>query len=136
MAFELDPQLKKDTHYLGEFDLCQVLLMNDAQYPWIILVPKREDVSEIFDLSQADQQQLMLESNFLLEAMSKVFQADKMNVANLGNMVAQLHLHHIARYKTDASWPAPIWGVKPSKAYDQDGLEKVFEKVKQMLTKG
>ena len=133
MAFELDPQLKKDTHYLGEFDLCQVLLMNDCQYPWIILVPKREKVREIFELSEQDQLQLMLESNFMLEEMSRVFKADKMNVANLGNIVSQLHIHHIARYTNDASWPGPVWGVKSPQAYSDDKLKKAFQTIKEML---
>lgn len=133
MSFKLDPRLEADTLHLGDFDLCRVLLMNDSQYPWVILVPRKEGVTEIFELSFEEQQQLMLESNFLLEEMAKVFDADKMNVANLGNMVSQLHIHHVARFKTDPAWPDPVWGAQPAKAYSESELEDIFEKVRSML---
>lgn len=133
MSFKLDPKLEADTHFLGDFDLCRVLLMNDSQYPWIILVPRKEGAIEIFDLSDDEQHQLMLESNFLLEAMAKYFKADKMNVANLGNVVAQLHVHHVARFEDDASWPGPIWGASAPQAYGQSELQEMFEKVSAML---
>ena len=103
--FELDDRLQADTVEIGELSLCRVLLMNDAQYPWVILVPQRENVREVFELSDADQHQLMIESNAVAKAMADHFKAEKMNVAALGNMVPQLHIHHIVRFSNDAAWP-------------------------------
>ena len=104
-----DPRLLNDCELVGRFQLCHVLLMRDANYPWCVLVPDREGMSEVFDLTQEDQQQLNLESNTLLAYMKKEFKADKMNVAALGNVVAQLHIHLIARYENDSAWPGPVW---------------------------
>ncbi|MEL7400526.1 MAG: HIT domain-containing protein, partial [Pseudomonadota bacterium] len=95
--FALDGQLASDTVLLGEFPLCLVLLSRDANYPWCILVPKREGLREIFHMSVEDREQLMKESCHLSEVMADLFVPDKMNVAALGNMVPQLHLHHVAR---------------------------------------
>lgn len=120
----LDPRLLKDGEVIGKFKLCHVLLMRDANYPWVVLVPDREDKTEVFDLSQDDQYQLYIESNTLLTFLKKEFKADKMNVAALGNVVAQLHIHHIGRYKTDIAWPAPVWGAFPAKAYADNEFEK------------
>jgi len=121
----LHPQLAKDCMVLGQLDLCTVLLMPDANYPWVILVPQRENISEIHALSDVDQQQLMRESSKVSRLMAEMFHADKMNVAALGNMVPQLHIHHIARYKTDAAWPSPVWGAVPAKAYDDVALQAI-----------
>jgi diadenosine tetraphosphate (Ap4A) HIT family hydrolase len=111
---KLHPQLEKDCIVLGEFNLCALLLLNDSNYPWFILLPKRENATEIYQLSQPDQQQLSEESAFFCQCLDDIFQPDKLNIAALGNVVPQLHIHHIARFKTDASWPAPVWGaVKP-----------------------
>ena len=98
--FELDPRLAADTFLVGETPLSQVLLMNDARYPWLILVPRRADITEPFELSEADQAQLWRESMRLGQAMKAHFAADKLNIAALGNQVAQLHVHHIARFHT------------------------------------
>lgn len=106
----LHPQLEKDCFVLGQFPLCTLLLLNDANYPWFILVPQREGITEIHQLSDEDQQQLMRESSQLAAVIEKAFNADKINVAALGNMVPQLHIHHIVRYKTDPAWPVPVWG--------------------------
>ncbi|MDH5601768.1 MAG: HIT domain-containing protein [Gammaproteobacteria bacterium] len=119
-----DPRLLKDCEVIGKFKLCYVLLMRDANYPWCILVPDREGMTEVFDLSGDDQHQLNTESYALLEYLKKEFNADKMNVAALGNVVAQLHIHHIVRYKTDIAWPAPVWGAFPAKAYSQVELDQ------------
>ena len=114
--FQLDPRLSADTFLVGETPLSQVLLMNDARYPWLILVPRRSDVTEPFQLSEADQAQLWQESMrrgtriSQGEAMKAHFAADKLNIAALGNQVAQLHVHHIARFHTDDVWPGPVWG--------------------------
>lgn len=126
---ELDPVLLHDCEVLGSFDLCQVLLMRDANYPWCILVPNVPGACEIFDLSAQQQQQLNLESNTLLAYLSREFQADKMNVAALGNVVSQLHIHHIVRYHNDVAWPKPVWGVCPAKAYDDKGLNELTSRL-------
>ena len=115
--FQLDPILNKDCLTLGHFELCQLLLMNDANYPWCILVPQRADISEIYQLSSADQQQLTVESSLLASTMDQLFQADKINIAALGNVVKQLHIHHVVRYQNDPCWPAPIWGKHPALPY-------------------
>lgn len=128
----LDPRLLSDCELLGKFKLCHVLLMRDENYPWCVLVPDRENKVEIFDLSEDDQTQLQLESNTLLSFLKNEFNADKMNVAALGNMVAQLHIHHIVRYKTDIAWPAPVWGAFPAKDY----ADEVFNKRISQLCEG
>lgn len=122
-AFVLDPQLAADTVLLGSFPLCLVLLSRDANYPWCILVPKRRGLREIYHMSVEDRNQLMKESSHLAEVMADLFVPDKMNVAALGNMVPQLHLHHVARTKDDAAWPKPVWGVVEAKAYTEDALQ-------------
>ena len=108
--FELDSRLAQDTLCMGDFTLCRVLLMNDRQYPWFILVPRRAEVSELFQLDACDQQLLWQETTALAEILKDSFAADKMNVATLGNMVSQVHMHVIVRRKGDAAWPAAVWG--------------------------
>lgn len=108
---------------LGRFPLCHLLLMRDANYPWLILVPDRDGVSEIHQLDETDQQQLMRESVLLSRMLDELFHPDKLNVASLGNVVPQLHLHHIVRYRHDAAWPAPVWGRVPAQLYSGDHLE-------------
>lgn len=122
--FCLHPQLVADTFLLGELPLSLVLLANDSQYPWLILVPKRANIREIHRLSAADQQQLMRESCAVAGLLETALAADKINVAALGNMVPQLHVHHVARFSTDAAWPSPIWGKHPALAY-ADGQHQV-----------
>jgi diadenosine tetraphosphate (Ap4A) HIT family hydrolase len=123
--FELDPRLRADCLPLGRFPLSQLLLMNDANYRWLILVPERADVSELYQLSEQDQQQLMRESCYLARQLAHGFRADKMNVAALGNVVSQLHVHHIVRYRGDPAWPAPVWGKVPARPYTEEGLVEV-----------
>lgn len=108
--FTLHPKLAEDTFPLGDFPLCRLLLMNDINFPWFILVPKRQDIREIHELAEDDQRQLLKESSSLSRQLVKVFKADKLNIGALGNMVPQLHLHHIVRYRDDPCWPAPVWG--------------------------
>jgi len=115
--FTLDERLKHDTVELGNWPLSKVLLMKDAHYRWVILVPMREAVSELFELDSDDRAQLMSESMTLSSALKREFNGDKMNVANLGNVVAQLHIHHVVRYETDAAWPKPVWGAVAPKSY-------------------
>jgi diadenosine tetraphosphate (Ap4A) HIT family hydrolase len=128
--FTLDPRLQKDTLQIAEFSLCKVLLMNDARYPWVILVPKITGLTEIFQLDEAGQQQLMVESNFVASKLKEVVQADKMNVAALGNVVSQLHIHHVARFIQDDTWPAPVWGKGDAIAYTQAESDAVISLLK------
>ena len=122
---EIHSQLAADCVLLGRLPLCHLLLMNDRQYPWFILVPARADIREIYQLDIDDRRQLMDESCGLSEFLMEVYAGDKLNVAALGNQVPQLHLHHIVRYATDAAWPAPIWGKHAPKAYRPAAIEEI-----------
>ncbi len=132
--FVLDSRLEQDTLNLGDFPLCRLLLMNDANYPWFILVPRREEVSELFQLDSADQQALWREATSLAETLKDTFGADKMNVATLGNVVSQLHMHVIARRRDDTAWPAPVWGHKPAVPYSTAQVDAIKQKLKLVLT--
>lgn len=110
MTFQLHPRLEQDCITIGRFELCLLLMMNDNQYPWFILVPEREDLQEIYQLSKAERKLLTEESSHLAENLAVLYKADKMNIAAIGNRVPQLHIHHIVRYRTDKAWPAPVWG--------------------------
>jgi len=127
--FTLDPRLEKETIYLGEFPLSRVLLMNDARYPWVILVPRIVGLTECFQLDDAQQAQLSNESNFVAESLKERVQADKMNVAALGNVVSQLHIHHVARYHADETWPAPVWGKGEVIPYTEQEREMICEQL-------
>lgn len=131
--YELHPQLRKDTIAIGQFELSDVLLMNDERYPWVILVPRREQLREIYQLAEADQQQLLKESNFVSKVMAELFSAHKMNVAALGNIVEQLHLHHVARFTSDAAWPKPIWGVGETVPYSDVAAKAMLSQLKRAL---
>ena len=122
--FELHPRLVRDTLPVGDFGLCRLLLMNDANYPWFILVPRRVGIREIFELELCDQHQLVKESSQLSGVISRVFHADKLNIAALGNMVPQLHVHHIVRYETDQAWPNPVWGMFAAQPYTKRVLQE------------
>lgn len=122
--FELHPQLRHDCRVIGRFPLCQLLLLNDARFPWFVLVPERERVAEIYMLSESERGQLWRESNQLSECIVQLFRPDKLNIAALGNIVPQLHVHHIARYTGDAAWPKPVWGVGIAQPYDVAALEQ------------
>ena len=131
--FELHPRLMEDSIVIGSFELSLLLLSKDANYPWCILVPKGEDVFEIHHLSEEDQMQLMRESCRLAEVMTSVFDAYKMNIAALGNVVRQLHIHHIARFNDDAAWPQPIWGKVPVALYANEQLAKRIKRLQNAL---
>ncbi|SFC36480.1 HIT domain-containing protein [Pseudoalteromonas denitrificans] len=124
--FELAAELKRDCIELADWPLCKVLLLNDSQYPWFILVPRKNGLKEIIDLSEQDQIVFIKESAILSKLIQEVFNPDKLNVAALGNMVAQLHIHHIARFKTDAVWPAPVWGKLPVKPYSNEQIGEII----------
>lgn len=131
--FSLHPQLAADTIFVNKLELSHVLLMNDNTYPWVVLVPEREGLREIHDLSDEDSKQLTREYRHVSHAMQRLFGADKMNIAALGNMVPQLHIHVIARFKNDPAWPGPIWGVKPTKPYSSNGLDERIALLKSAL---
>lgn len=132
----LHPQLEKDCFVVGHFPLSVLLLMNDANYPWFILVPQREGITEIHQLSEEDQQQLMKESSQLAACIETAFKADKINIAALGNMVPQLHIHHIVRYKSDPAWPAPVWGKVPPNPYATADVNQLNERMRLLLSIG
>ena len=131
--FELDPRLAADTFLVGETPLNQVLLMNDARYPWLILVPRRGDTTEPFELSEVDQAQLWRESMRLGQAMKAHFAADKLNIAALGNQVAQLHVQHVARFHTDDAWPGPVWGVGSAVPYSDAARDALIGELRSLL---
>lgn len=119
----LHPQLASDTHAVGDLPLCRVLIIKDANYPWLLLVPRRPDIVEILDLDDVERAQLTTEMSRVAQALKDITNCDKLNIAALGNMVPQLHVHIIARRKTDAAWPKPIWGVAPALPFDPQALE-------------
>ena len=129
-AFKLDPQLEKDTILISDWHLCQVRLMNDSRYPWVILIPKVDGVSEIHELAEEQQQLLLGESMRLSKALDQLFSPYKLNVAALGNMVRQLHVHHIVRFENDASFPRPVWGVGDAVPYDEASLNETVSGLK------
>jgi diadenosine tetraphosphate (Ap4A) HIT family hydrolase len=120
----LHPQLARETVVLGDLALSRVLVVNDANYPWLMLVPRRIGVSEIIDLDEVEQAQLMTEIARTARALKTVTECDKLNIGALGNVVPQLHLHVIARRKGDAAWPRPAWGAVPPLAHDKGELER------------
>jgi diadenosine tetraphosphate (Ap4A) HIT family hydrolase len=133
LEFELDPTLAADTLWMGDFPLCRLLLMNDANYPWFIMVPRRAGVTEIYHLSLEDRDQLMRESSFLAENLADLFQARKMNIATLGNQVPQLHVHHIVRQEHDPAWPQPVWGKVPAVRYSDEAIRDIRERLCRLL---
>lgn len=132
-VFELDPRLARDCFEVATLPLCKLLLMNDMQYPWFILVPQRADIREIFELSEAEQGQFWLESRRLSQVLMQQFDGDKLNIAALGNVVPQLHLHHVVRYTEDVAWPHPVWGRYTAKPYTDEQARQVCEQVRQGL---
>jgi diadenosine tetraphosphate (Ap4A) HIT family hydrolase len=116
-GFVLHERLAADTLDVGRLRLCRILLMNDATYPWLILVPERPSVQEIFELDAADRAALIEEVTLVSRALDALFEPDKLNVAAIGNIVAQLHVHIVARFRSDPVWPAPVWGRTPPYPY-------------------
>ncbi len=137
MGFTLHPQLAADTFVVGDLPLCRVLLMNNRHFPWLILVPMREAKRELFDLSTEDYPLAMSEVRSVSEQFCTLTSADKINVAALGNMVPQLHIHIIARYTRDAAWPSPVWNAPvTAEPYPQTLREQWLEKLSAALISG
>ncbi len=131
--FQLHPRLAQDCYPVASLPLCDLLMMNDSQYPWFILVPRRAELSEIYQLDQADRQQLLSESCSLAEQLQALYQPDKLNIAAIGNLVPQLHLHHVCRFTSDVAWPAPIWGKFPPSPYRHDQAQLQIAALQQAL---
>ncbi len=133
MSFQLHPRLAQDCIDIGRFELCRLLMMNDSQFPWFILVPERTDVQEIYQLTPVDRQLLIEESSHLSKNLAILYQADKMNIAAIGNLVPQLHIHHIVRYQTDKAWPAPVWGKFTAEPYTEQQIALHTQQIKNQL---
>jgi len=131
--FSLHPRLAADCIDLGTMELSRLLLLDDSRYPWCILVPERDGVREVYELSDADQITLTRESARLSRFLAETFAADKMNMGALGNLVPQLHIHHIARYHDDAAWPGPVWGVGEAVPYGEQALADRIEQIRMDL---
>ncbi|MBJ2128819.1 HIT domain-containing protein [Alteromonas sp. IB21] len=129
--FKLDSRLHNDTFFVCDLSLCRVLLMNDSQFPWLILVPMKSDIAEIIDLSEEEQITLLRESALASKALQALFSPLKLNVAALGNVVRQLHVHHVARYDTDCAWPKPVWGNQPTVAYETSKAQTLVASIQQ-----
>jgi len=133
MIFQLHPRLEQDCIAIGRFELCRLLMMNDRQYPWFILVPERAGLQEIYQLSKTERELLTEESSYLAKNLAALYKADKMNIAAIGNMVPQLHIHHIVRYQTDKAWPAPVWGKFDTVPYSERQIADNLARVKDQL---
>ncbi|WP_036566861.1 HIT domain-containing protein [Oceanospirillum beijerinckii] len=122
--FTLHTRLEEDTFPVADLPLCRLCMMNDRRFPWFILIPRIGGITEIYQLEADDRQQLMNESCALAEALMVAFDGHKMNVAALGNMVPQLHIHHVVRQPDDSAWPAPIWGGGAPEAMEPELIEQ------------
>ena len=131
--FKLHPRLVKDTYAVANLNLCKLLLMNDSNYPWFILVPCIKNISELFELTKVDRQSLNNEVDELSRRLSLYFNAKKMNVAAMGNIVPQLHVHVIVRKKTDAAWPNPVWNNVDIVPYKEKDSIKLIKNVKSII---
>jgi diadenosine tetraphosphate (Ap4A) HIT family hydrolase len=133
VTFKLDQRLQNDSFFVYKLPLSQVRLINDRQFIWCVLIPEINDVTEIIELKQAQQAALWEESAMLSRALKKGFNPDKLNVAAIGNIVAQLHIHHLCRFKVDIAWPAPVWGRQPMVGYDENKHIVLSERISKLL---
>lgn len=125
-AFQLDARLAADTVFVADWQLCRVLLMDDAQFPWLVLVPRRQGLAELDDLAERERTRLMREILRAMKVLRGVVECDKLNVGALGNIVRQLHVHVVARRENDAAWPGPVWGHGPAHHYLPEAREKLL----------
>lgn len=128
-GWSLHSQLERDTFPIGDLALSRVLVINDASYPWLLLVPRR-DAIELLDFDQVEQSQLMIEIARTADALRAVTACHKLNIAALGNVVPQFHVHIIARFRTDAAWPKPVWGLVAPRAYEPETLQHFVASVR------
>ena len=134
MSFTLHPQLMADTTILGDLPLSRILLAKEALGPWLILVPRYDALREIHHLSEQDQQQLMRESSAIAALLEQDYQAEKINIGALGNLVPQLHIHHIARFSNDIAWPGPVWGNTKGIQRSKEVQQALAEELRQELS--
>ena len=132
MPFKLHKKFLKSSHHLLDIKLCTVRLHDNSKFPWIMLIPKRKNINDITDLNSKDQMLLMKEIVFSSKIMKKLFKTSKLNVEKVGNIVPQLHIHIIARYKKDSSWPLSVWVVK-GKSYKVKTLKKIINKIRKVF---
>jgi diadenosine tetraphosphate (Ap4A) HIT family hydrolase len=130
MKFSLHHRLQEDTIEIVRLKLSRVLLMNDSSFPWIVLVPEREGVQEVYELSIADRSFLIEEIAAASEIIQQLFSPDKINIGALGNLVPQLHIHVIGRFRTDRAWPGPVWGTGTAIPYEDESLDAVSAGIK------
>jgi diadenosine tetraphosphate (Ap4A) HIT family hydrolase len=135
-VWSLDPQLERDTVTVGDLPLARILVMNDATYPWLILVPRIAGAVELIDLADEQQAQLMDEIAMLSRVLKDVTGCDKLNVAAIGNVVAQLHVHVVARRRDDPAWPRPVWGHAPARPYGQPEIDRFIDSIRQEVAFG
>lgn len=131
--FELDARLARDTELVASLGLCQLRMMKDSRWPWFMLVPQRQGVSEVFELTPLDQAILTFETNSVAAALKKATDAEKINVAAIGNIVRQLHVHIVARSEGDPNWPGPIWGFGQAEAYDDAARQLLIDRLTENL---
>ena len=132
-TWTLHPQLERDTASIGDLPLSRVLIINDANYPWLLLVPRRANIVELTDLDDVEQAQLMTEVTRVARALRTVTHCDKLNIAALGNVVPQLHVHVIARFRSDAAWPKPVWGAAAPRPYDREELHNFGQPLRKKI---
>jgi diadenosine tetraphosphate (Ap4A) HIT family hydrolase len=132
-SWSLHPQLDQDTEAVGDLPLSRLLVNNDANYPWLLLVPRRPGAGEIIDLDEKDQSQLIIEIARISHALKDLTACHKLNIAAIGNMVPQLHVHIVARRHDDPAWPKPVWGTAPARAYDPAGRERFIAALRREL---
>lgn len=131
--FETDPRLTDPAFFILSWDLCDLYLKDNHNFPWLLLIPRIPNITEIYELSQSDQQQLIAESSKASKALMQYFQPDKINVGALGNIVSQLHIHVIARFKNDAMWPHSLWQDKvPQAPYSSDKAKAICDALRQI----
>ena len=133
--FELDGRIARDSDLIATLDLCQLRIQNDSRWPWLVMVPQRADMTEIFELSEADQALLSAEVNQVAAALKEITCATKINVGALGNIVRQLHVHVIARFEGDANWPGPIWGYGSAEPYDSEKRQALVNTLMEKLSR-
>ena len=133
MNFELNAKLQQDTFEVMDLNFSRLLLMNDNRFPWLILVPKKHNILEIFELDTSEQHQLLLEITEISKILKAMFNADKLNVASIGNIVPQLHVHIIARIKNDSAWPSPVWGFGKSLPYSIEQANLIIHNLKDLI---
>jgi diadenosine tetraphosphate (Ap4A) HIT family hydrolase len=132
--FNLNARLEGDSHFVADLPLSAVRLLKDANYPWLLLIPRKPDLVEIIDLEESDQLQLMREIALTSQVLRKVTDCEKLNVGALGNQVSQLHVHVIARFRDDAAWPGPVWGAAPFEGYEPERVDTLIDQFREAFS--